>query len=321
MTSRLLIDEQPIVLPPTLIKILGFEKATVLQQIHWMLQLPNSGVEHEGYHWVWGTYDEWCEQRFVFWESRTLRKWISRLEDMGLLISERIRASQHDQTKYYRIDYDALNELDPDRATSNRHVRATSNGHHDATSNSHHDDTSYMNKRILQKNSTEENTPPPSPSGKNGSTPTMADLYAANARNNSQKMGRGYVRDNGWRQGLNARMDPRKRLEYAEVIREHCGDVDFDDMKDSDMEKYHRCAVVAFENGADTADKLTHLLALPHPAKWWLEKEQRPNPTALMKWFAGHAQDCLAKRAKEQAPVEFESGGVDEELLKAMSGR
>jgi hypothetical protein len=40
------------------------------------------------------------------WSERSLRKYIAGLEKSGVLISEQLRKRQHDQTKYYRIDYD-----------------------------------------------------------------------------------------------------------------------------------------------------------------------------------------------------------------------
>lgn len=128
--TNLLIDDRPIMFLPMLAKALGScERAIVLQQIHWLSRLPNSGVWEDGYHWVWGTYEEWCRDYFIMWKPRTLKMHIQQLEKMGVLISEQLRAKQHDQTKFYRINYahDLLTPMGHDHVPSNEHDLALSN--------------------------------------------------------------------------------------------------------------------------------------------------------------------------------------------------
>lgn len=105
--SSMLIDDRPIIFLPMLAKALGScERAIVLQQIHWLSRLPNSGMwDDEGNHWVWGTYEEWCKEYFPMWSPHTLAKIIRKLEQMGVLISAQLKAHEHDRTKYYRINY------------------------------------------------------------------------------------------------------------------------------------------------------------------------------------------------------------------------
>lgn len=104
--SNMLIYDRPIMFLPLLAKALGgCEKAIVLQQIHWLSHQPNSGVWQDGYHWVWGTYEEWCRDYFMMWSAATLKYHIKKLEEQGVLISAQLRAHQHDQTKFYRINY------------------------------------------------------------------------------------------------------------------------------------------------------------------------------------------------------------------------
>lgn len=110
---NLLIDERPlIVLPHLAIELGSLEQAIVLQQIHFLLNLPNSGIEEDGEHWVYGTYEQWCEDYFPFWSSRTLAKHIRMLEDSGYIISTQIKASDWDRTKYYRINYEKFFLID-----------------------------------------------------------------------------------------------------------------------------------------------------------------------------------------------------------------
>jgi len=94
---------------PMLAKALGScERAIVLQQIHWLSRLPNSGVWQDDLHWVYGTYEEWAREYFPMWSHHTLRKHIQNLEAAGVLVSAQLRAHKHDRTKFYRIDYVAV---------------------------------------------------------------------------------------------------------------------------------------------------------------------------------------------------------------------
>lgn len=105
--SNYLIDDRPIMFLPQLAKLLGScERAIVLQQIHWLSRQPNSGLwDDDGLHWVWGTYEEWCRDYFMMWKPETLKHHIQKLEKQGFVISAQLRARQHDQTKFYRVNY------------------------------------------------------------------------------------------------------------------------------------------------------------------------------------------------------------------------
>lgn len=109
--SKLLIDDRPLLVLPSLVRLLdSMERAVVLQQIHWLLQQPKSGTEIDGEKWVWGTYQEWCEDYFTMWSPQTLGKHIRWLEENGYLISNQHRKGSWDRTKYYRINYAMLSE-------------------------------------------------------------------------------------------------------------------------------------------------------------------------------------------------------------------
>lgn len=118
--SRYLIDERPLTIQPTLIKVFGFEQATVLQQFHWLIGQPRTGIVHDAQKWIWGTYEQWCEDYFPFWEPRTLRYHIGKLKKTGVLISEQLRKADWDRTNYYTIDYKRFDAL------MRQHVAASS---------------------------------------------------------------------------------------------------------------------------------------------------------------------------------------------------
>lgn len=102
-----LIDQYPLVVQPTLAKLLGLNKAIVLQQLHYWLSNPKVGVWHEGYKWIHNTYDEW-QENFPFWSVDTIQRSILSLEKDGIIVSARFAPSAYDKTKSYRIDYDVL---------------------------------------------------------------------------------------------------------------------------------------------------------------------------------------------------------------------
>ncbi len=108
--SRLLLNERPLIVLPGLVKLLGsIERAVVLQQIHWLLQQPNTGfVDEDGVRWVWGSYADWCASYFPMWSAHTLKKHMLWLERQGYIRSRQGVQDKWDRTKYYTVDYEAF---------------------------------------------------------------------------------------------------------------------------------------------------------------------------------------------------------------------
>jgi hypothetical protein len=129
MSTRLLINERPLTVLPSLVKLVGMERAVILQQIHWLLQGRHNGEVYDGYKWVWGTHDEWCADYFPFWQPATLRKHMVWLENKGLLNS--MQMGGWNRRKHYRIDYEALDQA----------LQELDTIEHDRTQCIEHDDT------------------------------------------------------------------------------------------------------------------------------------------------------------------------------------
>lgn len=103
---KLLIDENPLQLLPSLVKRVGMNGAVFLQQLHFRSLISKS--EAEGHIWVYKTYSEWTEE-FTFWSSNTIRRIIYDLEEKGYLISTgEYNKLKIDKTKWYRINYAKL---------------------------------------------------------------------------------------------------------------------------------------------------------------------------------------------------------------------
>ena len=106
--SKLLINEQPLVVLPSLAEKIGLNEAIMLQQIHfWLTRKPH---EKDGRQWIYNTYAEWATQ-FPFWSESTIKRTIRSLEKKGLIITGNFNKVKIDKTKWYTIDYEKLERL------------------------------------------------------------------------------------------------------------------------------------------------------------------------------------------------------------------
>ena len=104
--SKLIINERPLLIPPTLAEKVGLNEAIVLQQVHFWLTV--SDKEKDGKRWVYNTYDDW-QRQFPFWSRSTIIRIFNRLEDAGYVESANYNTLTIDRTKWYTINYDLLN--------------------------------------------------------------------------------------------------------------------------------------------------------------------------------------------------------------------
>jgi hypothetical protein len=103
--SKLLINEYPLQVLPSLAVAIGLNEAIVLQQVHYWLDRSN--VQKKGHVWVYNTVPQWQAQ-FPFWSADTVRRALANLKQRGLLVGECLADNSFDKTMYYRIDYAQL---------------------------------------------------------------------------------------------------------------------------------------------------------------------------------------------------------------------
>lgn len=110
--GKLLIDEQPLQCQPSLAAALGSaDEAIVLQQLHYWLSRTNN-VQSDGHKWIYNSMADWLKQ-FPWIKSRArLNRYFDDLENRGLIITGNFNKAKFDKTKWYRIDYDALTDLE-----------------------------------------------------------------------------------------------------------------------------------------------------------------------------------------------------------------
>ena len=104
--SKLLIDEYPLLVLPSLAVKIGLNEAIVLQQVHYWIK--QSGKPRDGKMWIYNTFDDW-QRQFPFFSMSTLKRTIKSLEESNLLITGNYNKQKTDRTKWYTIDINLLN--------------------------------------------------------------------------------------------------------------------------------------------------------------------------------------------------------------------
>lgn len=104
--SRLLIDEPPLQVLPSLARELGLNEAIMLQQIHyWLIK---SSHEFEGVKWFYKTLEDW-QTEFPFWSTMTIRRTLTNLEKQKVIRIGNFNKKKFDKTKWYTIEYQCVN--------------------------------------------------------------------------------------------------------------------------------------------------------------------------------------------------------------------
>lgn len=111
--TKLLINEEPLMVLPGLAKKIGLNEAIILQQIHYwnLINEKRNNNYKDGYYWTFNSITQWQEQ-FPFWSTRTIQRAINNLEKMKLIVTSNYNKLKIDRTKWYRIDYVVLSTLE-----------------------------------------------------------------------------------------------------------------------------------------------------------------------------------------------------------------
>jgi hypothetical protein len=95
---------------PKLAKHIGRNEAIFLQQLHFWLSAENpNGTVYKGQKWIYNTYEDWKNQLKIFSLS-TIRRIIKKLEMLDVIYSKKLGKKQSDQTKWYTINYQKLED-------------------------------------------------------------------------------------------------------------------------------------------------------------------------------------------------------------------
>ena len=119
--SKLLINEVPLMCLPSLAVKIGLNEALFIQQLHYWVDRSKNIID--GRQWVYNTMADWSKQ-FRFWSQKTLSRTISNLEKQKLVISGNYNQKGYDRTKWYTIDYLALEQLETEEPETENHEEA-----------------------------------------------------------------------------------------------------------------------------------------------------------------------------------------------------
>lgn len=109
--SKLLINEEPLQVLPSLACKVGLHEAIVLQQVHyWLGPKRKSGKVLDSTRWIFNSYAEWQEQ-FPFFTEKVIGNAIRSLEKQGYLLSRQdLNEIGSDRRKWYTINYKAFGD-------------------------------------------------------------------------------------------------------------------------------------------------------------------------------------------------------------------
>lgn len=107
--SKLLINESPLQVQPSLAMAIGLNEAIFLQQLHYWLGA--SKYKKDGVVWIYNTHDEWLLQ-LKYMSLATLKRTIRSLKDQRLIHVERFEKARSNQVNFYSIDYETLSIIE-----------------------------------------------------------------------------------------------------------------------------------------------------------------------------------------------------------------
>ena len=127
----LLFDETPIVFDRTLAREIGDRHATVLQQVHYWIEINrkkrNKDVYKDGYYWTYRSIKKWHEEEFDYLSLSTVRRTFDDLIEEGYLITGEYNKFGADRTKWYRVNTEKISKL-YERINQEKHLSNMTNG-------------------------------------------------------------------------------------------------------------------------------------------------------------------------------------------------
>ena len=102
--NKLLLNEPPLMVLPTLASVLGLNEAIFLQQLYyWLLK---SSTYFDNRKWVYRSIKEW-EDEFPFWSNSTIKRVVNSLKKRKILLVKKIYPHI-----FYSIDEENISKLE-----------------------------------------------------------------------------------------------------------------------------------------------------------------------------------------------------------------
>jgi hypothetical protein len=108
-----LFNREPLVVNVELAEAIGLNESIIVQQLHyWIEKNKNENRNYrDGRFWTYNTIQEWRDKNFRFWSVDTVKRILSSLEKLGFVLSGNFNASKMDRTKWYTVNYEALDAV------------------------------------------------------------------------------------------------------------------------------------------------------------------------------------------------------------------
>lgn len=154
--SKLLINESPLQVLPTLAIRIGLNEAIFLQQLHYFLSL--SKHEKDGRRWIYNSSADW-QAIFPFWSAPTIRRVIASLEEQKLIITTtQYNQSGFDKRRWFAIDYFALETAEQSIAQNEQSSSQSEQSSRQNEQSSNQNEQSYKEQEISAKDLQQEIT-------------------------------------------------------------------------------------------------------------------------------------------------------------------
>lgn len=123
--SKLLLDEPPLIVLPTLADAIGLNESIFIQQLQYWINIKTIELKNEkdkaqrdflierhyfdNKIWIYNSFESWQSQ-FKFWSISTIKRIVKSLKEQKLINTRRSRQSFGNPTLYYCINYEVLND-------------------------------------------------------------------------------------------------------------------------------------------------------------------------------------------------------------------
>lgn len=129
--KKLLIDESPLILLPTLAEMIGINEAIILQQLHyWIMHTGPDGRKYGKQlgdrRWIRNSVESWQESNFPFLTTHKIYRALAALEKAQLIDSRKdLNKMGYDRTKWYTVNYTILHQREMEFAKEQDRFRAS----------------------------------------------------------------------------------------------------------------------------------------------------------------------------------------------------
>lgn len=107
--ENLFLDKDRLLIVRTeLAELIGLNEAIVLNQINYFCEKSNN--VRDGHRWIYNSFENWQKEHFPFWSLITVKRIFKSLENKGIIVTGCYNKMKVDKTKWYRIDYEKLQE-------------------------------------------------------------------------------------------------------------------------------------------------------------------------------------------------------------------